>query len=124
MAKNPLFSEKVLLDALDNIATPRSAFNLQAGAQLSILDAFDRGIDREAFIDILKDAMLLHDYTSRLSLVAHLKAQCEQTGRGVGVEDFSEAVQEVTAVCESHRAKLIRHMELVVQCPCDFDTLH
>lgn len=124
MAKNPLFSEKVLLDALDNITTPRSAPNLQAGAQLSILDAFDRGISRDAFIHIMHNAMLLHDYTSRLSLVAHLKAQCEQTGRTVGVEDFTEAVQEVTAVCEDHRAKLIHEMEMVVQCPCDFDTLH
>lgn len=124
MAKDPKFSEKVLVDALDMVSTPRSAANLQAGAQLSILDAFDRGIDRDAFIDIMKEAMLLHTYTSRLSLVAYLKACCEQSGHGVEINEFEQAVHEVTATCEQHRAALVKHVDLLVQCPIEDDTLH
>jgi hypothetical protein len=124
MSKDPKFSEKVLLDALDNISTPRCAHNLQAGAQLSILDAFDRGIERGAFIDILKEAMMLHTYTARLSMVAHLKAVCEATGHGIDKDQFEQAMHEVTAECETHRSALIKHVELLVQCPIEDDTLH
>lgn len=124
MSKNPQFSEKVILDALDAITTVRSTMNLQAASKLSILDAFDRGIEREAFIDILQEALSLYTFTSRLSMVTHLKSICEQTGHGIEKNHFEQAVHEVTAVCEAHRGKLIKHMELVVQCPLEFDTLH
>lgn len=124
MAKNPQFCEKVILDALDNISTPGAAQNLQAGAQLSILDAFDRGINRDAFIDILKEAMLLHTFTSRLSMVAHMKAIVDKRSAPVSTDELTEAVHEVTALCEQHRTSLIKQMDLVVQCPLEMDTQH
>lgn len=100
------------------------AQSLQAGAQLSLIDAFDRGISRDAFIDILKDAMMLHTFTSRLSMVAHIKDEFERTGHGMNAEDFKTAMHAVTGECERHRTSLIKNVSLLVQCPLEDDTRH
>lgn len=124
MAKDPKFCEKVIVDALDSVSTPQSANNLQGGAQLAILDAFDRGVNRDAFIDILQSAMLLHTYSARLTMVDYMRHIVEKTGRDLQLDDLKEGIHEVTAICEGHRTKLMGFVEKLVSCPLEDDTLH
>lgn len=124
MAKNPQFSEAVILQALDSISSPAAAPALQAGARLAVLDAFDRGIDRDAFERILKHAMDLYAMTSRLNFMSAVVGQIKHTERQPTDEEWSEGVKQVTHRSESIREHLIKEVELLVQCPCEFDTLH
>lgn len=123
-AKDPQISEKVLVEALGFVSSPLSAGNLQTAAQLSVLDAFDRGIHREDFVGIMREAMLLHTYSSRLSLAAYLLDICDKTGKSLDKDDFANAVMQATIICEDHREALVKKIDLLVQCPRSFDTQH
>ncbi len=56
---DPVLHEPTIMDTLDCTCEPDNAARLQAGALLSLVDAYDRKLEREAFVVLAGAALAL-----------------------------------------------------------------
>jgi len=119
---SPLINEEMLVGVLDTPADPDTTQQLQSGSVLSILDGFDRQLQRTEFIRVLTEAMALHGLVGRLETLSTVVAIIESDK--VDLKRLKEAVAGQRASAEQHRKALKKQMELVAQCPWDHDAKH
>lgn len=119
---DPQLSEEIIMDALGAIASPVSAERLENGAVLAIVDCFDRRINRDPFITAVTNACMLHDSLGRLHFANAMMLMWKQ--EKLSIEELEKAVKRLTERAEDSRNRLIKEMELVVQCPLEADKRH
>ena len=62
-----------MLKMLKMTISRQTTNEVQAGAVLSVVDAYDRGVDRQTFLRILNEAVMLYDYLGCLSTVGRIQ---------------------------------------------------
>lgn len=112
----------MMLGVLSIAASPEMGERLRQGTLLAVLDAFDRKIQRENFIDILGTALNLDGYAARLILLDNMHQLFKD--KDLTPERFAEAQEGLIKLVDDARMKLYRHMQLVAACPAGDTPVH
>lgn len=118
---DPVLNELMILNALEAKSGPASVQRLQTGALMSVIDAFDRRIQRPEFCQIVYSAMALHSHLARIHLGMAVETLIKQDL--MDSKKIEEALRILTGDAESERISLYKQMELVVQCPTAADSV-
>ena len=103
---DPLLDERSILNMLDVPASLVSAERLQTAAMLSLVDGFDRKLQREPFVRLTAAALSVHTNLGRLqflNLLVQLRKQQDFTA-----DQFAAATVEVVVYCEIERIVLVK----------------
>jgi hypothetical protein len=119
---DPLLAEHALLG---NLSMPCSAENsepLQVGAMLTLVAMYDRKLPRAEFVKVAEAVTALYEMLGRLCIAESVKHMME---KGVFTKGkIDDAAKELIAYGEAERHKIVKHMELIQQCPTSEDTKH
>lgn len=118
----PRIDEAYIMQALDRVSSPLAFNALVTGAHLSIIDGFDRQIDRDPYNSLVEDAIALVNMGSRLHAVNAMLRMMEKGT--LTREKMEEARVALTKQAEIHRTKLMGLMDKVRQCPTLYDQIH
>lgn len=119
---DPQLNEAMILDILDVPVSLEMAERLQSGALMSVLDAYDRKILRDPFTDIVAAALTLNQQLGRASLAQAVHNLIKSDG--LTEEKVTATIKHYLERAEEQKAKIIKIMELVVQCPKKGDTIN
>ena len=124
MAKKeyPLLDENQMLKMLKTAISRQTANEVQAGAVLSVVDAYDRGVDRQTFLRILNEAVMLYDYLGCLSTVGRIQdifAHNELTS-----DKITEGINAFATSSTVARDKLLEVVQLITEMPPSTATIH
>jgi hypothetical protein len=119
---DPILSERDILHRLDVPAGVASFDRLQTAAMLSIVDGFDRKIQRDPFVHLTGAALSLHANLSRLQLLDLLiEHHAKQT---LTLDTLARSNTELVAYCEAARRVLVTKVELIAECSTSHDKIH
>ena len=119
---DPVLHEPTIMDTLDCSCEADNAARLQAGALLSLVDAYDRKLEREAFVVLAGAALTLHTQIGKLYMMSSVVHNFHS-----GVLDsemMTRAVSGITAMTQQAQTELIGLMKKVVACPTTQDKVH
>jgi hypothetical protein len=119
---DPILSELIVMASLDIPVSLQNIESLQSAALISVVDAFDRRIERESFCEIVAASLALHSYLARLNLAAAVESLLAKDV--LTLKKVQDAAQSLTMDGEAARIALKRFMHLVVQCPTSADPIH
>lgn len=117
----PKISEQMILDCLDVPVNGENIGALQSGAIMSVVDAFDRQIQREHFVMLCDHALTLHSAMGRMHTL--LSTQHLQEQKELSPATITNAIQRITEHASSKRQQLKDMMKLVAQCPTGEDPI-
>lgn len=122
MALDPKINEPLIIEALDTVSSIKSSPRIISGTTLAVMDGFDRRIDRDPFQDMVELSMRISDALGRLGAVEAIKNIFKE-GR-LDEPKLNAAIKELTERAEANRIKMLKSMELVIQCPTPRDSKH
>ena len=117
-----VYDERQIMGALSLPSAHESSLAIRQATLLATMDAWDRDIKREAFGDILGTALPLGETVARLEILYGI-ADLIASGK-FELAYVTNTIEDMLARAEGHRRKLLRCMELVVQCPSDDAKIH
>ena len=112
---DPLVSEEMIVDCLSVESDGDQPGILQTGAMMAILDAFDRGVERDGFIPILYTGLNLHTSVGRLTTLR--SAMQLMDSNQLSVESLSDALRQMEQYATSQKVALKSLVDRLVQCP-------
>ena len=118
----PVLDEETLIKALSAEVGPNTTELIRSGAVLSLIDAFDRRLPRNVFLDILSHSLPLYDWLGCLDTVRRMSRL--QNQQKLTEAALAEAVAEYMSTSDSVRAYLLSRMKLVVTCAPSTATIH
>lgn len=119
---DPVLHEPTIMDTLDCRCNADNAARLQAGALMSLVDAYDRKLTRESFVVLAGAALAMHTQAGKLFMIASV-----EDNHRVGVLDelmLTRAVHGVTGLTEKAHTELIGLMEKITMCPTSEHKVH
>ena len=119
---SPVYNEKMIMGALALPSAEQTCLAIRQASLLATMDAWDRDIKREEFGDVLGNALPLGESLARLEILYGI-ADLIASGK-FELQYVTTTIEDMLARAEGHRKKLLKCMELVVQCPADEDTTH
>jgi hypothetical protein len=119
---DPILSELIVMASLDIPVSLQNIESLQSAALISVVDAFDRRIERESFCEIAAASLALHSYLARLNLAAAVESLLAK--EVLTLKKVQDAAQSLTMDGEAARVALKRFMHLVIQCPTSHDSVN
>lgn len=119
---DPIINEFMILGVLDAKASEDTIDQLQYGAVLSTMDAFDRKIERRPFMEVAATSYKLHSLLARLASVADISRRLKDNL--LTPESLDETMKQIAGAAEWQRVALMQKMNLVAQCPKTEDTIH
>lgn len=120
---SPLLNEDVLIQSLSVAPVDNNARQLQSGAFMLVLDAFDRKVTRDDFMTALAAAVGLHDKVGRLSVLTNIRAFAERNGK-VSDVDLLAGEKEAQGLVLQAAADCVKMAHLLQKCPNDEDRVH
>jgi hypothetical protein len=126
MMTSPVINEDVMMQALqmpDPEELAVTATRLRAGANLLLLDAFDRGVTRDQFIAALGATTSLVDAVGRHEMMASVKS-FEQRKGVVTKVDIEVALSSIKQMIEVGVDQCTKMAELLRRCPLNEDKVH
>lgn len=117
-----VYNEGMIMQNLSYPSDQQTTLPIRQAALLATMDAWDRDLKREAFGEILGTAMPLQETLSRLEILYGI-ADLIASGK-FELSYVTNTIEDNLQKAEIHRHNLIKHMELVAQCPDDGDTKH
>lgn len=123
---SPVIDENVMVEALKPAAPEdigENARRLHAGAQLLLLDAYDRKVTRDQFIAAAGAAFFLIDALGRHEMISSVK-RFEIDHGIVTKADIEVALAAVVALVQQHAEQCSKMAGLITQCPKDEDKVH
>lgn len=123
---SPVIDEDVMMQALqmpgaDELAV--TANRLRAGANLLLLDAFDRGVTRDQFLAALGASSSLIDAVSKHEMMTSVKGFEREKGSVTKV-DIEVALTSVRQLIEVGVDQCTKMAGLLRQCPLNEDRVH
>ncbi len=119
---NPRICEDVIMSTLLMPITLPNTEALRTAATLAVIDAFDRGLTREAFIDMLNCSNELHNYLSRIRTI---QAMHNMQKEGVLSEEvLTKAFDDLVKYSQAARSVMVRYVSVVQKCPTAADNVH
>ncbi len=118
---DPQLSEYAIMGNLSMPSSAETADALQIGAMLSLVAIYDRKLNRETFIEAAQGSTALYGMLGRLTIAEAILHMLEK--ESFTKDKIEEAVKELTTYAEAERHKIIKIMELVVQCPTSNDPI-
>jgi hypothetical protein len=119
---DPIIDERMLMDTIDVPVSLGAIERLQSGALMAAINAFDRKLERSAYIELTASAFSLHTHLGRLHIVARINELFKQ-GK-LTKERLAEAEQGLIGFCESERVSMRNLTGLVAQCPTSNDSIN
>lgn len=123
---SPTIDESVMIEALKASSPDQigeSARRLHAGAQLLLLDAYDRKVTRDQFIAAIGAACYLADALGRHEMITAVK-RFESEHGVVTKADIEVVIASVVTMVQQHSEQCSKMADLIVQCPKDEDKVH
>lgn len=115
--------ERMMMKAMSSVTSAPSSDRLMTGIFMGIMDAWDRKIEREKFIELLQQSLMYNEILARLHLSnGWLKVYYSDTPPPE--DTLANSIKEITVEGEKCRERLVKQLELLVQCPDDEDTTH
>ena len=117
-----VYNEGQIMNDLQFPSAHETSLAIRQAALLATMDAWDRDIKREPFGEVLGAAMPLGESLARLEILYGV-ADLIASGK-FELSYITNTIEDMLKRAEGHRHKLIKCMELVVQCPDGGDTKH
>ena len=119
---DPILNEQLILEVLQEPFQPATAEKLAHASILAVMDAYDRKITREAFVDLLDSAVNLNSMCVQTLLLSNiLRKKAANTYKDA---DIDEGLKKIITMGDMHRDRLFMMADLVAQCPQEADTKH
>ena len=119
---DPIIDERMLMETIAVPVSLAMVERLQSGALMAAINAFDRKLERGAYIELTASAFSLHTHLGRLHLVARINEIFKQ-GK-LTKERLAEAELGLIGFCESERVAMRGLTGLVAQCPTSNDIVN
>lgn len=120
---DPLIDESILIEALDVTISSETIQQIQSGAFLLVLDAWDRKVTRDQFIAALGAAQALIDSVARVSLMSNVKRHQARSG-AVTPADIESAVHGCMEMAKDSNRECLKMAQLLKQCATKEDPIH
>lgn len=117
-----LIDEDQMIKALDVTITSESAQQVQSGAYMLLLDAWDRKLTRDQFITAIGTAHQLIDACARISLMSNVKDHYKATG-GVSEVDIENALAGCGIIGKQAVIEAVKMGNLLKQLPTHEDPI-
>lgn len=115
----PLLNEEVIATMLAEPPTAETGQNLRNAAFFAAMDAYDRKVDRDSFMRIIKASLQLSEMMGRLESVTGVYTTLKNNN--LTIERLEEVLAIITGHAEINRHSLVNDMSLLIQCPWDTD---
>ena len=112
----------MILTALLDAASPAAAEQLRKASVFTVLDAFDRGADREFFINLVSAAFSLNETLRRIEVGHQIKQQLGTPG--LTQETLDIALKQLTEKAEGHRKVIAASMYQLSEMAVEGDTIN
>lgn len=123
----PILDEQAIIGTLSVGVNPESANEyLRTASMLSIVDAYDRKIDRGAFTQITNRAASLVGHLRELEILCRLRIDLRNGThpREVLLQVVEDLVKRKMEIAEDFRIGLHRDMKLVSECAWEKDPIN
>lgn len=120
---DPIINEDMLVEALDVTLTSETIQQVQSGAFMLVLDAWDRKVTRDQFIAALGASQAMIDSVARVSLMANVK-RAHARNDGLSNVDIETALQGCMDGAKTANVECLKMAHLLKQCPLSEDPIH
>lgn len=128
MSDDPVMHEPTLLQMLDCACGVDNTSRLQAGAMMSVVDAFDRRITRESFLKLMLAAFALHTQTAKLYMLGEVRESYRMHMHDpdpVTFENLLHTTQsDVLKMAIDIHTEVKQRTDLLSQCPTSKHLVH
>ena len=118
----PFFNEDMIASMLDTAPSIEAGEQLRTASYITLLDAYDRKVDRNTFSEVAKQAVQLNEMMGRLESTTGIYATFKADK--LTPEKLEEAMAIITGHAESCRHALVEKLALIMQCPWSDDSVH
>lgn len=126
MSKDPKIHEASLVQMIDCKVGVDCTPRLQAASMMSVIDAFDRQIQRPAFLELMLAAFLLHTQMGKLYMLNEVRVN--YNGTDDPGQEFAATLlntqNDVFKLAVDTHTELAKRVALLVQCPTSQDPVH
>ena len=119
---SPQLNEAMIAATLGAPPMQESGEPLRTAAFLTIVDAYDRKVDRDTFFETAQAACQLSEMMGRLESITGISNSFK--AEKLTIDKLEDALATVTGHAEVFRMTLIRKIGLMMQMPWDDDTKH
>ncbi len=120
---DPIINEDMLVEALDVTVKSDTIQQVQSGAFMLVLDAWDRKVTRDQFIAALGASQSLVDAVARVSLMMNVKKAHARNG-GLSDVDIETALHGCHDTAKTANVECLKMVHLLKQCPLSEDPIH
>lgn len=120
---DPIINEDMIIEALDCTLTSETIQQVQSGAFMLVLDAWDRKVTRDQFIAAVGAAQALVDAVARVSLMSNVK-RCHAGKGGISDVDIETAAHGCMEMAKKSNLECVNMARLLKQCPLSEDAIH
>lgn len=125
---DPVLHEPTLQQMLDCACGVDNTSRLQAAAMMSVLDGFDRDIDREPFLRMMLAAFALHTQMAKLYMLGEVRESYRVHMHDPDPATFEGLLHathaDVLKAANDIHTEVKRRTDLLVQCPTSQDQVH
>jgi hypothetical protein len=121
----PLFDEQMILDCLAQPTNFDGIGPLQSAAMMTLVDCYDRKVERDFFGNVAATALALHTAMGRLHTISVLRAMVAEPQFKENPErEIDGAIKSLTAHAVLRQKELGQMVHLLVQCPTGEDSIN
>ena len=119
---DPVLDEILIQACLALPPTAENSEKVQQGALMAAVNAFDRRLERDKFIDIVSSAQTLKDALGRQSIARSIDIIFR--AGDLSQEKLDSAIEGLTKVVDIHRLRLLDMVKDMAQCPTKHDSVN
>lgn len=122
---SPLFDEGMIIDCLAQPIGFDSIGPLQSAAMMTLIDCFDRKVEREFFGNVAATCLALHTAMGRLHTSTVLRAMAKEDQFKANPErELDGAIKSLLNHASMRQKELNQMVHLLVQCPTGEDSIN
>lgn len=119
---SPVLDEDQILMAIQIPLNEDNLLPVRMGTLCSVIDAFDRKLLRDPYVELVGDAMNLHSCSGRLEILYGVRQLFKD---GKFEEKFiTDSIEHIEKRGDTFRASLVAKMRKVAECRNDTDPVH
>jgi len=122
---SPLFDEGMILDCLAQPLDFNAIGPLQSAAMMTLIDCYDRKVEREFFGNVAATCLALHTAMGRLHTSSVLRAMAkEEQFKENPEKELDGAIKSLLNHASMRQKELNNMVHLLVQCPTGEDSIN
>lgn len=116
---SPILNEEMLLATLSLPMRADQGEYLRNGSAYALLDAHDRKVTREFYVDVLSRSYLLNEQMRRVEVMTRILHELQDTPPAELSAKISERITQALSQAEQARTDLVGMVKKIIECPMD-----